>query len=61
MPKDFDIAVLLEKAIILNKLIATGTITEKRKARVEMEKVAQSIRHILNVSNDNNVGQLPFL
>lgn len=59
----FDIAVLLEKAIILNGLIAFGNAAEKQTAKKEMEAILPTIHELaINYpsTSKNEVADYPF-
>ncbi|HCG4535922.1 TPA: hypothetical protein NJY08_004772 [Salmonella enterica subsp. enterica serovar Typhi str. AG3] len=57
-----DIAVLLEKSIILNGLIAFGSKIEKQKAKKEMEQILPIIREVaLSGHGNSKMADYPFL
>lgn len=57
----FDKAVLMEKAIILNGIIANGDKEERKKAKMQFEKeILPCILAITNISRSTDVEGCPF-
>ena len=58
---EFDKAVLLEKAIILNGLLANGSSIEKKHAKEEWKKLSVELINAFPHLKANTNGEIPFL